>query len=145
MVVNPNQRVGALSLNCEIAEVPEPPPKSSPQATARTQTKTSPIIVVGIWAIPIALLILIVSNSGGTSQWPPSPRSSYEQNVPSNSQSAREDAIDAFVDREVEEHWRPIAGGNSKEDAKILTGDILRARNWEELNAAVEKNIREGR
>jgi hypothetical protein len=55
------------------------------------------------------------------------------------------ETIDAFVDRQVEEHWRPMPGGNSKEDAKILSADILKARNPQELEAALRKNIREGR
>lgn len=63
----------------------------------------------------------------------------------SSSSPTRDERIEAFVDKQVEEHWKPIPGGNSKEDAKRLTSDLMKARTWEELESAIEKNIREGR
>ena len=57
----------------------------------------------------------------------------------------RDEAIDAYADQQVERHWRPMPGGNTREDAKRVTRDILKARNWQEFEAVMEKHIREGR
>jgi hypothetical protein len=57
----------------------------------------------------------------------------------------RDRRIDAYANQQVEEHWRPLPNGNSKEDAARLTADVLKARNWDELAEALERNHREGR
>ncbi len=59
--------------------------------------------------------------------------------------NSADDRIDAFVDQQVAEHWRPIPGGNSKEDAKALTRDVMKAKNWNELQEVMERHSREGR
>lgn len=63
---------------------------------------------------------------------------------PGETQSIRDREIDSYVDQQVEKHWQP-GRGNSKEDAKKLTKDVMKAKNWKELEEALERNIREGR
>jgi hypothetical protein len=57
--------------------------------------------------------------------------------------SDRDRKIDAFVDEQVEKHWRPMPGGNNKQGAARLTKEILKARTWEELDRALKRNGRE--
>lgn len=52
--------------------------------------------------------------------------------------------IDSWVDAEVEKNWRPMPGGNSKEEAARVTKRILRAKSFEDLDRIMEDESRAG-
>ncbi len=140
----------SLSLNCDANVVPEAKPAESAMKTPTSMPpRMSPIYSVGLVGIPIVILMLVVFLPRRVSRTTPPASDSDQLNVLSRSQSTpfltREEAIDTSVDQLVDQHWRPLPGGNSREDAKRVTRDILKARNWEEFEAVMEKHIREGR
>jgi hypothetical protein len=53
--------------------------------------------------------------------------------------------IDAIVDQQVQDNWRPIPGGNSREDAAILSKDIMKAQSYEELEVILKYHASQGR
>ena len=75
---------------------------------------------------------------------PPTP-APYYRAVPTSAPSYRDGQIDAYVDKQVEAHWRPMPGGNSKEDAARVTKDILKAKSWEELESTIRFHSSQGR
>lgn len=53
--------------------------------------------------------------------------------------------LDKHVDEAVERNWRPTPGGNSREDAKRVSKDIMRAHTWEELDQVIDYETERGR
>lgn len=144
-----------LSLSCEANSVPETNPTPSTQGkTQPPSAKGKPQLSNELWAaiivgiVPLTIvfivltLVLVMFTKVTDSR---SSRSAATPIVPLESKSlTRDQHIDAWVDQQVEKHWRPLPGGNSKEDAKRVTREIMKARNWEEYERVAEQLEREG-
>lgn len=69
----------------------------------------------------------------------------FTQTAPTYRTISRDQQLDRLIDRMVEEQWRPMPGGNSKEDAARIAKDFAKCKTWEELDAAIEFHQRGGR
>lgn len=105
--------------------------------------------VVVLWACLIAfgfrLVLLHQPVYVGGSRSPHASTVEINRETAVRNAAWRDQQNDAWVDQQVEQHWRPLPGGNSKADAKQLTKEIMRAKTWEELERVGEKARREGR
>lgn len=123
-----------ISDSSSVEQSPPAPEHSSLQSPALFFSALGGCIVF----VVLVALIKGESNSAGSS----APQYTRTYSPVAESRDAR---IDAYIDRAVEDNWRPIPGGNSKEDAARVSKDIMKARSWEELEDVIEFHSRHGR
>ena len=97
--------------------------------------KTIGMCIAGGFFCFIFFVFLLSSGSRG-SQSATSPHSSQT--------TSREQRIEAYTRKQVNKNWRSMPNGNSREEAVRASTRIRGARTWEELDAAIEANIRDG-
>ena len=91
-------------------------------------------------------LIIAWASGGSTRGTNAQPRSQSIQRVVTQSptQSSRDRAIERYTKQQVDRNWRSRPGGNSKAEAVRASSRIRKARTWDELEAAIQQNIRDG-